>query len=447
NEALLFRNRYNSAFAERVAFFKVSGGSNLSYTADRREFIGRNLDLRAPQALKRKKLSGSIGAGIDTCAGLQVKLELLHGAEKEIIFQIGNESDTHMAIQLIQKFDNVDAIKESLIQVTEFWDEAVGAVQVNTPDKALNFLANGWLTYQTISSRLFARSGFYQSGGAFGFRDQLQDVLSLLHTTPELAREQILLNASRQFTEGDVQHWWHPPEGRGVRTRCSDDFLWLPFAVSKYIRVTGDKEILKERAGFLESRLLHEGEDSLYDLPISGNLSGDLYEHCVRAIKHGLQFGKHGLPFIGSGDWNDGMDLVGNKGAGESVWLAFFLYDILVNFENVATIYGDDAFAATCINEATLLQTNIEKHAWDGEWYKRAWFDDGTPLGSKENEECSIDAISQSWSVLSSAAPIERRNKAMESLDKHLVRRDLKLIQLLEPPFDKSDLNPGYIKG
>src|SRR5690606_18890977 len=345
NEALLFRNRYNSAFAERVAFFKVSGGSNLSYTADRREFIGRNLDLRAPQALKRKKLSGSIGAGIDTCAGLQVKLELLHGAEKEIIFQIGNESDTHMAIQLIQKFDNVDAIKESLIQVTEFWDEAVGAVQVNTPDKALNFLANGWLTYQTISSRLFARSGFYQSGGAIGFRDQLQDVLSLLHTKPELAREQILLNASRQFVDGDVQHWWHPPEGRGVRTRCSDDMLWLPFAVTRYIAATGDTGILREREGFLEMRQLYQGEDSLYDLPNQGNQSGDLYEHCVRAINYSLNFGEHGLPLIGSGDWNDGMDLVGEKGKGESVWLAFFLYDILKNFTSVAKEYGDERFA------------------------------------------------------------------------------------------------------
>ena len=447
NEALLFRNRYNSAFAERVAFFKVSGGSNLSYTADRREFIGRNLDLRAPQALKRKKLSGSIGAGIDTCAGLQVKLELLHGAEKEIIFQIGNESDTHMAIQLIQKFDNVDAIKESLIQVTEFWDEAVGAVQVNTPDKALNFLANGWLTYQTISSRLFARSGFYQSGGAIGFRDQLQDVLSILHTKPELAREQILLNASRQFVDGDVQHWWHPPEGRGVRTRCSDDMLWLPFAVAKYIGATGDTEILKVQVNFLEMRQLYQGEDSLYDLPSQSNQSGDLYEHCVRAINYSLNFGEHGLPLIGSGDWNDGMDLVGEKGKGESVWLAFFLYDILKNFTSVAKEYGDERFAEICKKESTILQANIENSAWDGEWYKRAWFDDGTPLGSKENDECRIDAISQSWSVLSSAAPLERRNTAMASLNKHLVRRDIKLIQLLDPAFDKSELNPGYIKG
>jgi len=445
--ALLFKNRYNPAFAERAAFFKVNGGSDFSYTADRSEFIGRNRNLVNPQALNRKKLSGRIGAGMDTCAALQVKFDLLDGAEKEVVFQIGSESNSASAISLIQKFENQDTVMDSLKQVREYWKETIETVEVTTPDNALNLLANGWLTYQTIASRLFARSGFYQSGGAFGFRDQLQDVLSLLHNKPELAREQILLNASRQFVEGDVQHWWHPPEGRGVRTHCSDDLLWLPFAVSRYLNATGDKDILKENLGFLESRLLHEGEDSLYDLPISGNLSGNLYEHCVRAIKHSLQFGKHGLPFIGSGDWNDGMDLVGNKGMGESVWLAFFLYDVLIGFEKIAIEYNDTEFANICKTTASTLQTSIETHAWDGEWYKRAWFDDGTPLGSKENIECRIDAISQSWAVLSSAAPIERRNIAMESLNKFLVKRDMQIIQLLEPPFDKSDLNPGYIKG
>ena len=444
---LIFRNRYNSDFADRIAFFKVNGGQNFSFTTDRAEFIGRNKNLGDPEALNRKKLSGRVGAGLDTCAALQVKFDLLDGAEKEIVFQIGNEANIESVMDLIHKFNEQDSVEQSLLQVKEYWTEALGAVQVITPDQGLNVLANGWLTYQTIASRLFARSGFYQSGGAFGFRDQLQDVLSLLHTKPLLAREQILLNASRQFLEGDVQHWWHPPEGRGVRTNYSDDFLWLPFVVSRYISATGDHEILKENVGFLEGRLLNEGEDSLYDLPANSSVSADLYDHCVRAIKNGLHFGEHGLPLMGSGDWNDGMDLVGNKGKGESVWLAFFLYDILKGFENVATIYGDSAFSETCRLKAVALQSNIETSAWDGEWYKRAWFDDGTPLGSKENEECSIDAISQSWSVLSSAAPVERRNKAMESLDKYLVRRDIKIIQLLDPPFDKSDLNPGYIKG
>lgn len=447
NGALLFRNKYNEAFANRVAFFKIIGASKFSYTTDRSKFIGRNKNLSKPEALYRHDLRGGIGAGHDTCAGLQGKFNLLPGEEREIAFLIGSADDTASAIKLIQNFSDLNTINQSFDRVKEYWNEIVNTVQVQTPDEALNLLANGWLTYQTIASRLFARSGFYQSGGAFGFRDQIQDVLSLLHNKPELAREQILLNSSRQFKEGDVQHWWHPPEGRGVRTNCSDDLLWLPYVVYKYLNATGDLEILKEQTGFLESRPLNEGEDSLYDLPTSGSLIADLYHHCRLAIQHSLRFGKHGLPLMGSGDWNDGMDQVGNKGKGESVWLGFFLYDILSNFENVAIKYGDTEFAATCKEEAINLQANIEKSAWDGEWYKRAWFDDGTPLGSKVNEECSIDAISQSWAVLTKAAPEERRNKAMDSLNKYLVKRDMKIIQLLDPPFDKSDLNPGYIKG
>ncbi|MGB3345147.1 MAG: glucoamylase family protein [Aequorivita sp.] len=447
SRALFFRNRYNDAFANRVAFFKIVGVGKYSYTTDRSKFIGRNRNLSNPQALYRQDLRGQIGAGHDTCAGLQGKFDLLAGEEREIAFLIGSGEDTTSAIKFIQDFSDMDPINQSFEQIKEYWNGIVNIVQVQTPDEGLNLLANGWLTYQTIVSRLFARSGFYQSGGAFGFRDQIQDVLSLLHNKPEFAREQILLNSSRQFKEGDVQHWWHPPEGRGVRTNCSDDLLWLPYVVYRYLNATGDLEILKEHTGFLESRLLNDGEDSLYDLPMSGNSSADLYHHCRLAIKHSLRFGKHGLPLMGSGDWNDGMDQVGNKGKGESVWLGFFLYDILSNFEKVAIQYGDTEFAATCKEEAIKLQSNIEKSAWDGEWYKRAWFDDGTPLGSKENEECSIDAISQSWSVLTNAAPEERRNQAMDSLNKYLVKRDMKIIQLLDPPFDKSDLNPGYIKG
>ena len=446
NEALLFRNRYNSAFAERVTFFKVEG-PNLSYTGDRSEFIGRNRTLEDPQALYRKRLSGRVGAGMDPCAAIQIKFDLLDGAEKEIIFQIGNEENAVAANTLMQKFTDWEAVAGALTTVKEFWIEALGAVQVTTPNDSMNILANGWLTYQTMACRVFARSGFYQSGGAFGFRDQLQDVLALLHTKPALAREQILLSASRQFAEGDVQHWWHPPEGRGVRTHCSDDMLWLPFVVSNYIVTTGDTGILTVPIGFLESRALFQEEESLFDLPISGNLNGLLYEHCARAIRHSFHYGKHGLPLMGSGDWNDGMDQVGNKGQGESVWLAFFLYDVLLRFVSIAKEFGDIVFSETCTAEATKLQTNIEASAWDGEWYLRAWFDDGTPLGSKENEECRIDAIAQSWSVLSGAADGKRRNTAMDSLNKYLVKRDMKLIQLLDPPFNGHGHNPGYIQG
>jgi len=458
--ALLLRNRYNTPFASRVSFFKVDGGSH-SFTADRLEFLGRNRGPGNPQALHREKLSGRSGAGMDPCAALQIKFELLNNEEKEIVFQIGNGENIEVALALIRQFSDKSAVLQSLRDVREYWKEILGTVRINTPDKALNMLGNGWLAYQTIACRLFARSGFYQSGGAFGFRDQLQDVLALLSIRPALAREQLLLSASRQFAEGDVQHWWHPPEGRGVRTRCSDDLLWLPFAVARYVSATGDTAILNEKTGFLESRLLQAEEDSLYDLPVSGNLSGTLYEHCKRAIQHSLQFGTHRLPLIGSGDWNDGMDRVGNKGRGESVWLAFFLYDVLIRFGRVAGGYGDAGFEASCKTSSAALQSAIETSAWDGEWYLRAFFDDGSPLGSKVNEECRIDAIAQSWSVLSGAGegaptagggtwkPVEgsRVSVAMASLDKYLVKRDLKLIQLLSPPFNAHQLNPGYIMG
>lgn len=447
NGALLFRNRYNTAFADQVTFFKTNNPT-YAYTTDRIEFIGRNRTLANPQAMGRSTLSGRCITGTDTCAALQVMFDLPDNMEKEIIFQLGSMQNASALSELIQQCSGIEAAQKSFNDVKEYWREIQNTVHVETPDKALNFLANGWLTYQVMSSRIFARSGFYQSGGAFGFRDQLQDVLALLQVKPELARKQILLNASRQFTDGDVQHWWHPPEGRGVRTRCSDDLLWLPFAVSFYTAATGNMDILSESVGYLESRSLYTDEDVLYDLPTSGNHQGTIYEHCVKAIKYSLRFGAHGLPFIGSGDWNDGMDQVGNKGHGESVWLGFFLYDILTRFSNISKAYGDISFSEVCIQEATALQSNIERSAWDGEWYLRAWFDDGTPLGSKENTECRIDAIAQSWSVLSGAASKERGEKAMLSLDNYLVRRDIKLIQLLTPPFNLSNgLTPGYIKG
>ena len=282
---------------------------------------------------------------------------------------------------------------------------------------------------------------------AFGFRDQLQDVLSLMHANSQLARNQILLSASRQFKEGDVQHWWHPPIGRGVRTRCSDDFLWLPLVTALYISHTGDSAILDEQASYLEGRQLNLGEESYYDLPVQSSTTAKLYDHCVQAIKHGFTYGEHGLPLIGTGDWNDGYDRVGEHGKGESVWLGFFFYEILIKFAEVARMHADVAFAGQCLNEAQKLKDNIDKHAWDGEWYKRAWFDDGTPLGSSTNEECKIDSITQSWAVLSEGGNEERVKVAMESAYKHLVHKDVGIIQLLEPPFDKSALNPGYIKG
>lgn len=446
NNAILFNNRYNAVFAERVGFFKILGNLS-SYTADRSLFVGRNGRLENPAAMYRKKLSGKTGAGFDPCAALQVKFDLLNGEDKEIIFLLGNEATEIRTKELLATFSNKNVVMESLANVKAYWHDILNSVQISTPDTALNILSNGWLMYQTIACRIFARSGFYQSGGAFGFRDQLQDVLALLDTQPQMAKQQIILHASRQFTEGDVQHWWHPPEGRGVRTRCSDDMLWLPFAVARYVSATGDAEILDEKIAFLASRILHPDEDSFFDLPMKGNQTESLYAHCVRAINYSLRYGTHGLPLIGAGDWNDGMDRVGNHGKGESVWLGFFLYDVLVKFTSMANIYGDESFALTCTTEAGLLQKNIEASAWDGEWYMRAWFDDGTPLGTKANNECRIDAIAQSWSVLSGAGNVHRQHLAMQSLDTHLVDRNIKLIKLLTPSFDSSSLNPGYIKG
>ena len=320
-------------------------------------------------------------------------------------------------------------------------------MNVDTPDPAVNVMANGWLLYQTLSCRIWGRSGFYQSGGAYGFRDQLQDVMALVHAEPAIARAHLLHAAARQFKDGDVQHWWHPPAGRGVRTHFSDDFLWLPFVTCRYVTCVADTGVLDEPVSFLEGRPVKPEEEAYYDLPNRSEETATLYDHCVRAISHGFNFGEHGLPLIGCGDWNDGMNKVGHEGRGESVWLAFFQFDVLTRFAELAQSRGDNDFADRCLAHARHLQENIEHHAWDGQWYRRAYFDNGTPLGSSTNPECQIDSLPQSWSVLSGAGIPARSRQAMHSVDERLVRRDAGLVQLFDPPFDKSALNPGYIKG
>ena len=403
--------------------------------------------MQSPAAMTRARLSGKLGATLDPCAAIQIPIELYPGQQREIIFRLGVGRNTDDTANLVQRHRGSDAARTALESVWQYWNHTLGAVQVDTPDPALDVLANGWLVYQTLACRLWARSGSYQSGGAFGFRDQLQDAMALIHCEPLLLREQLLLCAAHQFQEGDVQHWWHPPSGRGVRTHCSDDFLWLPLAACRYVLGTGDTGVMDEIIPFLDGRPVGEEEDSYYDLPRRSAEADTLYAHCTRAILHGLRFGQHGLPLIGSGDWNDGMNCVGAQGKGESVWLGFFLYDVLERFPPLARRRGDLAFAERCQTEAATMRRNIEASGWDGEWYRRAYFDDGSPLGSASSPECQIDSIAQSWSVLSGAGDPARSRLAMNALDKRLVRRDHALIQLLDPPFDKSNLEPGYIKG
>jgi cellobiose phosphorylase len=444
--ALFARNPYSRHRSDRIVFLQTSE-TKRTITADRAEFIGRNGSLADPAAMRRVRLSGRVGAGLDPCAAIQTQLELAAGQERDIVFVIGAAGSKDEAQQFMQRFGGRASARQALEAVGAHWNRILGAVYLETPDGALDVLANGWLIYQTLSSRVWGRSGYYQSGGAYGFRDQLQDTMALIHATPWLAREHLLRCAERQFREGDVQHWWHPPGGQGVRTHSSDDYLWLPYATCRYVLATGDTGVLDEQASFLEGRELNREEEAYYDLPQRSTEVATLYEHCVRAIKHGLRFGRHGLPLMGTGDWNDGMNLVGREGKGESVWLAWFLYENLRVFGDLARMHRDDGFAQACADHAEELRANIEAHAWDGSWYRRAYFDDGTPLGSSTNDECRIDSTSQSWAVISGAGDPLRARQAMAAVDGLLVKRDGGLIKLLDPPFDTSSLEPGYIKG
>jgi cyclic beta-1,2-glucan synthetase len=442
--ALLARNAWGTDFQSRVAFMDMAGRQQ-GCTADRAEFIGRHGSLAEPAALLAEhRLSNRVGGGLDSCGAMQTRITLRPGEETELIFLLGEEASSDAAVALIERYRSID-LDAVLKEVSEFWTETLGAIQVKTPDRSMDILLNGWLLYQTLSSRVWARTAFYQSSGAYGFRDQLQDVMALTVSRPGIAREHILRAAARQFEEGDVQHWWLPTSGQGIKTRVSDDRIWLAYVLAHYLEVTEDFAILEEEVPFLAGGPLPADSQESFSAPESLT-KGSLFEHCVRALDSSLAIGSHGLPLFGTGDWNDGMNRVGVAGRGESVWLGWFLYATLLRFAPIADRRQESATAAVWRKHAYALQQAIEREAWDGDWYRRGYFDDGTPLGSVTSDECRIDSIAQSWAIISGAGETEHAVKAMSAVNAQLVSRSDGLVQLFTPPFDRTPHDPGYIK-
>lgn len=444
--AIIARPIWEGPFAGRLAF-AASSMPLRSFTCDRGEFLGRGGSVAQPLGLNGSELSGSTGTPGDPCAALTVEVSVLPGQSAELVFVLGQAASRDEARKLVREYADPGGARRSMEAATRQWDQTLGAITVRTPDKAFDLMMNRWLLYQVLVCRVWARTGFYQSGGAYGFRDQLQDVMALVHCAPDEARAHILRAAARQFTEGDVQHWWHPPTGVGVRTRITDDLYFLPYVVQNYVSVTGDYALLREPVPFISSPVLTDEQEETFGVPEISPETATLYDHCCRALERGLRTGRHGLPLMGTGDWNDGMNKVGAEGLGESVWNGWFFLTTLRSFATLATATGDSERAAWCEERAEALRVSLETHAWDGSWYRRAYFDDGTPLGSSVNDECQIDAIPQAWAVISGAADAGRASKGMQAVWDRLVRHEDKLIRLFDPPFDKGALQPGYIKG
>ncbi len=443
--ALLARNPWSTEFPEQVVFLDMAGRQE-SWTGDRRTFLGVHGTAELPLAVfGGDPLSGTVGPGLDPCAAMQQRIELDAGERAQVLVVLGAGRDAAQVRELISRYRATEP-RQVLDDVRVLWERRLSAVQVRTPSTSFDVMMNGWLLYQTLACRMLARSGYYQASGAFGFRDQLQDSMTVALVEPALAREHVLRAAGRQFLEGDVQHWWLPTTGKGIRTRISDDVVWLAHAVCRYVQVTGDADILDVQVPFIEGELLAEGQDESYYQPSVSARSASLYDHCVLALQHAFRYGSHGLPLMGTGDWNDGMNRVGAGGEGESVWLGWFLHSTLTEFAELARARGDDDFAAQCRREQETLVAALEEHGWDGAWYRRGYFDDGSPLGSSSRAECRIDGIAQSWAVLSGAADPQRARQAMEQLEEQLYMEDEGIVRLFTPPFDVSEPDPGYIR-
>jgi cyclic beta-1,2-glucan synthetase len=445
-QAMLARNHWSTDFSDRVAFVDL-GGRQQSWTGDRREFLGRNGTLEDPAALATAApLSRRVGGGLDPCGALQTTVELDPGGSTEIVFFIGEAETAAAALSLITRYRTVD-LDAVFAAATRVWHDVLDAVQVTTPDRAMDLMLNRWLLYQALSCRVWARAAFYQASGGYGFRDQLQDVMALTALAPQITRAHLLRAAARQFVEGDVQHWWLPPNGQGVRTRITDDRLWLPYAVAQYINVTCDVGILDEVVPFLDGPILETGKHESVFLPTVSGEQGSLFEHCARALDVSLPVGSHGLPLIGTGDWNDGFNRIGPDGKGESIWLGWFLHATLSAFAPLADGRGEQARSTSWRQCAAALGHSLERDGWDGRWYLRAFFDDGTPLGTHAGAECQIDSIAQSWGVISGAAEPGRAARAMAAVTDRLVRVDDRLVLLFTPPFDDASIDAGYIRG